>query len=197
MTILGKLLAIANVLAAVGFLYLAATDWALRHKWTYAVYRHQLTMDGLPVDEAEIDPADDAPHVAKLSEKTLQDIFKQAGGPPVKTQKDAVQRAQSDFKATIDGLADDKAKRERLASLLLPLARTRGERDELHNRIMDEKKSVAEIKRTPIPCSRSAAHRGRFDGRTGHAARGAAIAILLYTSIRPPKPRPGCKPSSA
>src|SRR5438876_11316199 len=99
MTILGKLLAIANVLAAVGFLYLAATDWAIRHKLTYAVYRHELALTGLPVDDQESESTDDAPHIDRLSEKTLQDVFK--GGTPVKTQKEEVQRVQREFKSSI------------------------------------------------------------------------------------------------
>ncbi len=135
MSILGKLLAIANVLGAVAFLYLAASDWALRHRWTYSVYRHELALTGLPVDDQESDPTDDAPHIDKLSDKTLQDIFQQAGGAPVKTQKAEVEKVRGEFKSAIDALPEEAAKRKELASRLVPLARTRGERDEMRNRI--------------------------------------------------------------
>src|SRR4051794_25402232 len=106
MTILGKLLAIANVVAAVGFLYLVAADWALRHKWTYDVYRHDLMLTGLPLDENDTDPTDDEPQAEKLNEKTLQAIFQQAGGTPVKTQREEVKNAQTQFNGTINGSAD-------------------------------------------------------------------------------------------
>ena len=53
MSILGKLLAVGNVLVAVGFLSLAAMDWAKRHAWTYAVYRHELALTGLPIDDSD------------------------------------------------------------------------------------------------------------------------------------------------
>lgn len=135
MSILGKLLAVVNVLAAVAFLYLGASDWAKRHAWTYSVYRHELALSGLPVDDKEIDPTDDDPHVEKISDKTLQALFQQAGGTPVKTQKAEVQRAQSELKGEIDGLPDENAKRQRLLARLLPLARTAGERAELTSRV--------------------------------------------------------------
>lgn len=180
MTILGKLLAIGNVLAAVGFLYLAASDWAIRHKWAYAVYRHELTLRGLPVDDQEADPTDDAPHVEKLSEKTLQDMFQQAGGRPVSTQKADVERARGEFKSTIDGLGDEAAKRERFATVLLPLARTRGEREALRSRIatkpidelMADADTLFQIGGTPAPDSMAALVMPHHE-RT-------AIANLLY-----------------
>ena len=52
MSLLGKVLALLNVLAAVGFFYLATADRAKRQSWAYAVYRHQLAIDGL----VDLDP---------------------------------------------------------------------------------------------------------------------------------------------
>ncbi len=55
MSLLGKILALVNILAAVGFIYLAASDYGKRQQWSYAVYRHDLAINGLPLDEKEVD----------------------------------------------------------------------------------------------------------------------------------------------
>src|SRR5207237_9810988 len=93
---------------------------------------------GQPAHDKEIERTEEAPHIEKMSDKTLESIFEQAGGKPVKTQKEEVKRAQGEFKAGIDGLPDDNAKRARLLGLLLPLARTGGEREELRYRLADK-----------------------------------------------------------
>jgi hypothetical protein len=56
MTILGKILAILNVLAAAAFFYLALLDGQKRYEAGRAVYQHDLAAKGLPVDDKPADP---------------------------------------------------------------------------------------------------------------------------------------------
>src|SRR5207248_6269695 len=55
MSALGKVLAILNVIAAFVFLLIAALDWGQRQSWVYAAYRADLALDGLPLDDKELD----------------------------------------------------------------------------------------------------------------------------------------------
>jgi hypothetical protein len=146
MSLLGKILAILNVLAALGFVYLAAVDWGKRNAWAYAVFRHELVVDGLPVDESESVPVEDVPVVDRLSENTLQDLFRQAGGQPVKTQREAVKRLHDELRAKVESAGDENAQRQALYTLLEPLARTFGERELLAQEILQKKdKSLSEL----------------------------------------------------
>ena len=56
MSLFGKLLAILNVLVAIGFVALAVMDWQARHQWTHAVFLHERAIEGLPLDNTERDP---------------------------------------------------------------------------------------------------------------------------------------------
>lgn len=145
MTILGKLLAILNVLAAGVFVYLVAIDWASRQTWSYAVFRHDLVLEGLPLDESVRDPFDNLPVVYKLSDNTLQKIFQPVGGQPVRTQTEEVKRIHDLLRAQIDAQGNDDAKRKKLEGLLPPLGRTVGERVVLRQRILDKKVPVNEL----------------------------------------------------
>jgi hypothetical protein len=124
MSIVGKILAVLNVLAAAGFVYLAASDWGKRENWTYTVYRFDLAMDGLPVDDTQGDP-DGTPLVEKLGDKTLQELFKGVGGSPAgKTQLAEVKRVHDKLLQRFQA-GDEKTRRD----MLLPLARSPGERE--------------------------------------------------------------------
>ena len=144
MSILGKLLAVLNIFAALGFAYLAAADWTQRHNWSYAVYRMGLPLNGLPVNEDEID-ADSRRRIDNISDATLQDLFKSVGGLATgtvlaedKTQLAEVQRVHDKLKKEIEAQAGDPAKRQKLASLMMPFAATLSDRQELADRIKNE-----------------------------------------------------------
>ena len=70
MSLWGKIFAILNIVAAVGFVVVAGMDWGQRERWAYSVFRHDLLVAGLPFDAKEVD-ADGAPRVDKLSPATL------------------------------------------------------------------------------------------------------------------------------
>lgn len=130
MSLLGKILAIFNVLAAAGFIYVATMDRGKRMEWSYAVYRHDLAIDGLPLDDQQRDVALGVRHVDKLGEKTLQDLSKVAGGPELKpTQHDEVKAEWDRMKTQWEGQdASDEARKQKLLPLAKSLATTWVER---------------------------------------------------------------------
>lgn len=139
MSLLGKILAGLNIVAAIAFACLVALDWGQRQKWTYAVFRQDLTLNGLPVDESEHD-ADGVRLVDQISDQTLKELFNPVGGAPAgtaaedKTQMGEVRRLKSRLDAEINSAPDKRAK---LISLLTPLAPTVSERQALATKNVD------------------------------------------------------------
>ena len=101
MSLFGKILAFLNVLAAVAFFSLAAMDWGKRQAWAYDLYRHDLAMKGIPVTEDETDK-DGVLRVEGLTQKTLQEMFQQVGGNPVKTQRGEVEAVRTRLQARLE-----------------------------------------------------------------------------------------------
>src|SRR5439155_19580397 len=101
MSLLGKILALINVLAAVGFIYLAASDYGKRKQWSYAVFRHDLAINGLPLDDKQKD-VDDVPIVKNLKDPTLAQMF-QGAGTPVTTQMAEMENVQQALTEKING----------------------------------------------------------------------------------------------
>jgi len=152
MSLFGKILAVLNVLAAIGFIYMAISDYAKRQQWNYAVYRHDLAMNGLPVDENQKD-VDGNLIFKNLNQATLNDMFQPAGGQPVRTQLEEVNKVKNELMGKIDGgpmtvpnilFADPPTinldnPAQRRAWFLLPFARTITERDPLLDQIYNPK----------------------------------------------------------
>ncbi len=130
MSIWGKIFAVLNIVAATGFVLIAAMDWGQRERWAYAVYRHDLLVSGLPIDDKEKDP-DGTPSVDRLSDQTLSAIEPSSTGTPVKTQQAEVDRVRKLIDGKINGGDVPGTKSQKLARYLLPLARTARERDDL------------------------------------------------------------------
>jgi hypothetical protein len=135
MSLLGKILAVLNILAAATFFYLVAADWGERQKWTYAVFRQDLVIDGLPLDENAQD-LEGTKVVDKISPETVKDLFKTVGGDGDKTQVAECRRVQNKLREEVEGAANDQAKREKLRDILVPLVRLGAERDQLNGRIL-------------------------------------------------------------
>ncbi|HEV3205092.1 MAG TPA: hypothetical protein VGY77_11940 [Gemmataceae bacterium] len=140
MSLLGKILAVLNVLAAATFFYLVAADWGERQKWTYAVFRQDLVIDGLPLDENAQD-MEGTKVVDKISPETVIDLFKTVGGVGDKTQVAECRRVQNKLREEVEGAANDQAKREKLRNILVPLVRLGAERDALNGRIFGQKQA--------------------------------------------------------
>jgi chromosome segregation ATPase len=147
MSLFGKILAILNVLAALAFGYLALLDYAKRQHWAYAVYRHDLRLQGLPVTDEQTD-LQGYPLAANLDDRTLREVL---GGEPVTSQVKEVERVRGQLQAKINGPAikvsnplDPKSAIElttrvqKLAWALRPFASTADRREEL-DRLMNSK----------------------------------------------------------
>jgi hypothetical protein len=130
MSLLGKIFAILNIVAAVAFVVVAGMDWGQRQRWAYAVFRHDLLVNGLPIDDKEKD-SDNQPRVNQISDKVVSVILPSSTGSPVKTQEQEVDRVRNLIRGKIDSNDVPGTRSQKLARYLLPLARTGKERDEL------------------------------------------------------------------
>jgi hypothetical protein len=121
MSLLGKILTVLNALAAIAFLSLAAMDYGKRQSWAYSVFRHELAIHGLPVDDQDDSWRAGTPIARDLTSKTLDDLFRTSGGRPVKTQREAVEAMKATVMTTIDGQENEAKKREAIGAFWLPL----------------------------------------------------------------------------
>jgi chromosome segregation ATPase len=184
MTTLNKVLAVLNVLAAIGFLCLAGMDYSKRHAWMFAVRQQDFIIDGLPVDDAETD-ADGHPLVAALgTQMQKQLLFGVMPEAPVKTLKEEVQRRHQALLMEIEDAPNPEAKRQIIEASLVPLARTWGQRDELRRKIRDPKITVDTLVGSDGPLE--AAFKDANEGKTlaeeqvGPDARRLTITHLLF-----------------
>ena len=92
MSLWGKIFAILNIFAAVGFVVVAGMDWGQRERWAYAVFRHDLFLAGLPFDAKELD-ADGARAWTGSRPPRSTRSSRPAPATPMPTQQDEVKRA--------------------------------------------------------------------------------------------------------
>jgi hypothetical protein len=138
MSIWGKILIFANVLAAIGFLVVAGMDWGKRKAWAEAVLEHQLVIDGVPLDDQEKD-REGNPRSKDLKDQALGQLFQQAGGSPSKTQIEELQRVKQQLQARIDAPDPKRTKAQKLAEVLVALATTTKDRERIRQLAADEK----------------------------------------------------------
>jgi hypothetical protein len=129
---LGKVFAILNVLAAVGFVLIASLDYGIRQAWTLRIQQQDLVLQGLPVDETDKD-VEGEPVVALLTPSMQQRLFADVGSP-VQTQKAEVLKVKAEVLNRVTQAPNDAAKRKELADFLVPLQRTLGERLEMRQK---------------------------------------------------------------
>jgi hypothetical protein len=125
MSLLGKILAIFNIFAVIGTLALLGMNYAKRQNWAYAVFRQDLMIHGLPLNQDETDNLQQQ-IVDKIGTKTQQDLFKQVSPPtPVTTQEAEVDRVKTELENQYKSVGDDKKKQIfALAHILTPMADT-------------------------------------------------------------------------
>ena len=131
MGLLGKILAVLNVLAAVGFLVLAVMDYGKQRAWSTAIFQEDLLRDGLPVDATEQD-ADGEVISKKIGDYTKQQLM---GSNPVTTQLDEVTKRQSALDELIRQADNEAAQRAKMEEILLPLATNFGDREAMKKHI--------------------------------------------------------------
>jgi len=128
MSIHGKILAVLNILAGIGVLALMGMNYVKRQNWEYAVFRQDLMINGLPVDDKETDQLQQR-IVDKIGPKTQQDLFKQTSPTtPVTTQEAEVNRVKSELTKQVQNAGDKKKQIAALARILMPMAETIEER---------------------------------------------------------------------
>jgi hypothetical protein len=129
---LGKVLACLNILVTLLLGVLIALDYGKRQSWAYSVFRHDLAIQGMPLNKEELGP-DGKPLVNDLGKQTQQDIFGQVGGPPAggPTQVDEVAAVEQKVQAKIQEAGEDKVKQlAASARFLAPLAISNAQREE-------------------------------------------------------------------
>jgi hypothetical protein len=130
MSTFGKVLAVFNVLAAIGFVFVAAKDYYGRQSWAYSHFRHELAIHGLPVDDKDDSwrlPGN--PISESFGADARKDLFGTADGP--KTQVDEVIGTVAAFRNGVNSAADIGAKRDLIAKYLLPQLTRADERDQV------------------------------------------------------------------
>jgi hypothetical protein len=132
MSLFGKILALLNIFGAFGLIYLASQDYARRQAWAQSQFLHDLTLNGLPVDEQQR-TSGDVPEVDLLGEEPLRQLFAAIGGSnPVRTQVEEVKRVQGILDGKLQPLQGNvRAQTYQLAAILLPLANTPLDREQL------------------------------------------------------------------
>lgn len=100
MSVWGKVLAVLNLLAAGGFVYLAMMDYDQRRTWAYHGLKQNLIAEGVPVD-ASVTDIQNVPLVEALDPGSLKRI-QQMGGQPLKTQEEELKRVQNEVQKRID-----------------------------------------------------------------------------------------------
>src|SRR5688500_10970007 len=103
MSLLGKILAVLNLLAAGGFLYLAVLDYSIRQQWSYALFRHDIALLGMPVDREDRDDRG-RPRYLAMNEALAEEL---AGSRDALTQEDALDLRRTEVLARVD---DENAK---------------------------------------------------------------------------------------
>src|SRR5215813_8232589 len=140
MSLLGYFVAVLNVLAAGAFLYLAMMDYSVRQAWSYAVYRYDLALNGMPVDKEDRDEKGQ-PRYLNLNDDLRKEL---TGSDKIETQEDALVARQKEIQNRIDdpnikaGLGDPRRAGEKgpkYVEVLLPLARDAVEREALLNQL--------------------------------------------------------------
>jgi hypothetical protein len=183
MGMLGKVLAILNILAAIGFLVLAGLDYGKRQSWELAVLEQDFILNGLPVDDQEKD-LEGKPLAGYLGPNLRQALFSGARGQPVTTQKEEVAQRRQQLEGEINGQADEAGKRRVLGEILVPLARTLGEREDL-------RQQLATGKLDGLLARFEAAFHDALQGRTADNKElelgpwKAAIAHVLVNTAKP------------
>lgn len=179
MALMTKVLAILNAVAALAFLLVGALDYGARQSWTTRVQQLDFVLNGLPVDDNE-KSVQGGPLVDLFPEGMAKRLF-EGNGEPVRTQKAEVQRRKSQLEQAVNAAADKKPELEKI---LVPLARTLGQRQDLQQRIR-----TGSVDALMAPDGLfAAAFREALDGRNaagqelGLTERRDAIAHLLFNT---------------
>jgi hypothetical protein len=129
MSLLGKIVALLNILGAIGVFSLASMDYAKRREWAYSLFMHDTLIKGLPTDSDQLDNRG-RPIVEKMSDELLATILG-PNAPVVRTQAEELQRVQTELEKRFATATTPGQKVFIGAQLNLPLARNAVDREQL------------------------------------------------------------------
>jgi hypothetical protein len=184
---LGKVFAILNVLAAVGFVLVAAMDYGIRQSWTLRIQQQDLVIQGLPVDETDKD-VEGEPVVNQLTPGMEKRLFDGITGAPVATQKAEVVRVKAEVLQRVTGAPNQMAQRKELADFLVPLQRSLGERLEMR-KLAQAGNPEDLINKAFQPALEGTKTSGDRNMVLESDERRLAIAHVLFTAARDPAAR--------
>lgn len=127
MSLFGKILAVLNILGAAGFVCVAALDYGKRQTWAQAVYKHDLFIHGIPVDEEQLNH-EGRKLTEYLGPETQKELF---AGRAVTTQTAEAQSLYQTLKGKIGSATEVPQQINLYSRVLLPLAGTNRDRERL------------------------------------------------------------------
>jgi len=125
MTFFGKFLAVLNLGALCGFLYLAVVDFQMRQAWAYANFRWDLALDGFPVDEEEPDARNRLRHL-NLNDALCEELV---GGPKINTLEKFLDLRKEQLLDRVDKQKGSKS--DKLVEILVTFAPTAADREQV------------------------------------------------------------------
>ena len=182
MSLLGKILAVLNILGAAAFVVFGFMDYSKREAWAYANYAYDVAFNGLPLDDKQLDDHE-SPLKYKLAKETKKDWF---GDAPVSTQVEEVDRVKKAVDEKIASTAGGDPLKETVetARVLTPFARHDAEREWL------------------LSVGRRSRHAGgsgeapQAAARRLHAGRGRVPGAGRRAAVKPDDPSSRCRSSS-
>jgi hypothetical protein len=139
MSVLGKILALLNIVAAAVFFYVAVMDYGRHKNWSYAIGKMELAHQGLPTDDKETDVQGQV-RVEDFDEFTIKSL-PQLDGQPLTNQEKAMRDLEKKIKQKVDSTAALQphglpapltTKEQKLAWVLRPLATSFARRNALY-----------------------------------------------------------------
>lgn len=125
MSVFGKVLAVLNVLAVLGFGYLATMSYSQRAQWAYTAFRYDLAMKGIPVDKTEEDSNGNLRY-EEITEGVRKDL-----GITVQTQEEAAEKLVSQAQTLLSQQGGQETATQKQIRLMLYLAGNASERESL------------------------------------------------------------------
>src|SRR5262245_34304946 len=120
MSLLGKALALLNLVALLAFFYLATSAYQMRQAWSYAVMRWDIAMEGLPVDNQDVDERS-RPRSEQLNDALCNEMV---GDPKIKTQEAFLEARVNELLKRVEDTDVKGSTVAKFVELLLPFCQT-------------------------------------------------------------------------
>src|SRR5215831_9522262 len=91
MSLLGKVLAVLNVLAAAAFIWLVVADYSKRNAYAFSTQQADFMLNGLPLDAGELD-VEQQKRAELVGKEMSNQLFSGVPSPKVKTQEEEIRQ---------------------------------------------------------------------------------------------------------